>query len=59
MSAARVVLGVAGLGLMAYAAYGLVGGQGIPGRQVLVAAALVVGHETILMPLVIGESLRS
>jgi hypothetical protein len=54
MSAVRAILGFAGLGLMAYAAYGLVTADGMPTRQVLFAAALVVGHEGILMPLAIG-----
>jgi hypothetical protein len=57
MTAVRAVIGIAGLGLMAYAAYGLVAAQGLPGRQVLAAAALVVGHEAILMPLAIGIGL--
>jgi hypothetical protein len=53
MSAPRAVLGVAGLGLMAYSAYGLVVDTGVPGRQALVAAALIIGHEAIIMPTVI------
>lgn len=53
MSASRAVLGVAGLGLMAYGAYGLVVDTGVPGGPVLFAAALVIGHEGILMPTMI------
>jgi hypothetical protein len=53
VSPSRAVLGVAGLGLMAYGAYGLVVDTGVPGQQALVAAALVIGHEGIIMPTVI------
>ena len=54
MSWVRAVLGFAGLGLMAYAAYGLITAEGDPARQVLFAAALLIGHEAVLMPLAIG-----
>ena len=53
MSAARAILGVAGLGLMAYAAYGLVV-AGNPDRQGLFGVALLIGHEFILMPMAIA-----
>lgn len=50
----RLVLGVVGLGLVAYAAYGLVAayGGGIS-RPLLFAAVLVIAHETVLMPAVV------
>lgn len=55
MTTWRGILGVAGLGLMGYAAYGLFAAYGADlGRPVLFAAALLIGHEAVLMPAVIG-----
>jgi hypothetical protein len=51
MRPTRVLLGVAGLGLMAYALVGIVTGPGSdPAHQALFMAALVLGHEGILIP---------
>jgi hypothetical protein len=51
MTLSRVLLGVAGLGLMAYALVGIATGPGTdPLHQALFMAALVLGHEGILIP---------
>jgi hypothetical protein len=51
----RILLGVAGLGVLAYGAYGLVTAPGThPGRQILFMAALVLGHEGLLMPMALA-----
>ncbi|HKD96599.1 MAG TPA: hypothetical protein VKB69_03255 [Micromonosporaceae bacterium] len=55
MRTARVLLGLAGAGLLAYGAYGLVAGPDTdPGRQSLWMLAAVVGHDFVLIPLAIG-----
>ena len=51
MTLSRILLGVAGLGLMSYALVGIVIGPGTdPAHQALFMAALVLGHEGILIP---------
>jgi hypothetical protein len=51
MTTTRLLLGAAGLGLMAYALVGIVTGPGTdPAHQALFMAALVLGHEGILIP---------
>lgn len=55
VTVARAALGVAGLGLMAYATYGLVTAAGLNlAPLALFGAALVLGHEAILMPAAIA-----
>ncbi len=58
MSLSRVVLGVAGLGLMAYAAFGLVTAAGAePVRQALFMLALLVAHDFVLIPATVALGL--
>jgi hypothetical protein len=46
-----VLLGVAGLGLIGYGAYGLVTAPGTdPGPQALAMLAFVLGHDLVLIP---------
>jgi hypothetical protein len=54
----RVLLGGAGLGLMAYAAYGLVTDVGTePVRQVAFLLGLVIAHDFVLIPAAIAVGL--
>jgi hypothetical protein len=55
MTPTRILLGAAGLGLMAYALVGIVTGPGTdPVRQALFMVALVLGHEGILIPVALA-----
>jgi hypothetical protein len=52
----RALLGAAGVGVLSYGGYGLVTAPGAdPWHQLRFMAALVLGHEGLLMPLVLAS----